>query len=236
MRENETEDRGTYLVSGRPEAAVLFLLHGRRGTRHDWVRLGQVYRQLEMSDLGLEGAQRLLVVMPEGHLSEEEREDGRFPDTGAFTQRLQGIVNDVRAMIAPDRALFWAIAGVSMGARQALEYVQAVPGLQDPAIFGTVGCFSPALSNEWMERNAAQLAAARELPEYYIAWGSRDYDEIQRNGLEFSRVLRQAGTVVSPNDQEREGDHRWDSRPELWQSCLREFIDVAVAPRFIGPG
>ena len=55
MREHEPEDRETYIVSGMPEAAVLFLLPGRGGTRHDWIRSGQVYRQLDESDLGREG-------------------------------------------------------------------------------------------------------------------------------------------------------------------------------------
>jgi pimeloyl-ACP methyl ester carboxylesterase len=175
--------------------------------------------------------------MPDGHLTEEERRRRQFPDSRAFTQRLQEVILDVRNTTSPNPAALWAIAGVSMGARQALEYVQATPALQEPALFGAVGCFSPALSNRWIQDNlTGQLAVARERPEYFIVWGSDDYDEIQTNGRTLSDDLRQAMVVVrpAPADQVRPGTHRWDSQPELWQRCLRDFLTQAVSPRLGG--
>jgi enterochelin esterase-like enzyme len=236
MRDNPFEDRGTHIISGRPEAAVLFLLHGRGGTRRDWDQYGQVNRQLELA-LEREDVQRLLVVMPDGHLNEDERLRRRFPDSRAFTQRLQEVILDVRNTTSPNPAALWAIAGVSMGAYQALEYVQATPSLEEPALFGVVGCFSPALSSRWIQDNiAGQLAVAREQLEYFIVWGSRDHDEIQRNGRTLSDDLRQAGVVVLPDpaDRVRPGTHAWDSQPELWQRCLRDFLTQSVSPRLGG--
>jgi enterochelin esterase-like enzyme len=212
---------------------VLFLLHGRGGTRCAWDQYGQVNRQLELA-LEREDIQRLLVVMPDGHLNEDERRRRQPPDSHAFIQRLQEVIVDVRNTTSPNPAALWAIAGVSLGARQALEYVQATRDLREPALFEAVGCFSPALSNRWIQDNiAGQLAVARERLEYFIVWGSDDYDEIKTNGGTLSDDLRQGGVVVRPEpaDQVRPGTHAWDSQPELWQRCLRDFLTQVVSPR-----
>jgi enterochelin esterase-like enzyme len=212
---------------------VLFLLHGRGGARRDWVQHGRIDQQLDAA-LGRETAGRVLVVLPEGHLNEAEREKKQFPDSRAFMERLQEVVDNVNTTILPDPAAFWAIAGVSMGAQQALNYVQEQPGR-----FGAVGCFSPALSDEWMKGDAAKrIAAAGKRPEFYIVWGTGDDAEIKMNGGLFAKRLQEAGVVVRPasDKQEREGAHNWSPSHNLWQNCLRDFLSEMISPRLRGSG
>jgi pimeloyl-ACP methyl ester carboxylesterase len=234
------EDRNTHLVRGGPDAdAVIFLLHGVGGTRRNWIDHGQLDLQLETA-LDAERSQRLLVVLPEGHLTDAERQARRFPNSQAFTQRLHDLVNDIRGTRAPRPAAFWAIAGVSMGARQALEYVLAAPGLEGSVSFRAVGCISPAIQGDWMVRRGTEpLAEALRRPDYYIAWGSDDYPDIKENSRVFTERLRRGGVNVFPADpnlQQRPGVHRWDSDPLLWQPCLKDFLVQLVSPRLVDPG
>src|SRR5436305_10963384 len=98
MGEHVLEDRVAYQVSavpgGRP-AVVLFLLHGRGGTRADWDLRGQFHRELEAA-LGPEGSGRVLVVLPEGHLSEADRAARRAPGRDQLAARLRAVAEAVR--------------------------------------------------------------------------------------------------------------------------------------------
>jgi enterochelin esterase-like enzyme len=136
---------------------VLYLLHGRLGTYSDWKDLGEVQPILD-NLVDQKKMAPTIVVMPENYCSVEfdDSEQTDSEVTMGYTQFEQELIDDLVpwvdanfATISGAIAAFWpessylgaryrALAGLSMGADQALNF-----GWKHQDTFGFIAGFSP---------------------------------------------------------------------------------------------
>jgi len=173
---------------------VLYLLHGLAGNHHEWpayVRAGAVLDTV----IAAGKAVPMIVVMPNGRALPDDRPP---PDERKFSpEHIAGFANFERDLLeslipAIDKAYPTlaergerAIAGLSMGGGQALNY-----GLGHLESFAWVGGFSAAPNTRAAARLLPQSSAARSrLQLLYLSCGKQD--GLIAISQDFHRSLRQ---------------------------------------------
>lgn len=202
---------------------VLYILHGRGGTRTDWVTLGL----LEAADRGMQSGKttRFLIVFPEGYDGYWTNHTGTGAGWGDYVVR--DLVADVDANFptAP-RAAARAIGGESMGGWGALHHA-----FSHPEVFGVVGAHSPALrpddgtlaflgrGAEFVKKDPMSLARQLSATAHLKIWIDTGKDDpwAERATLLHSIL---AGRGVATTWNLYPGDHSWT----YWRAHVGEYL------------
>jgi len=204
---------------------VLYLLHGIGDDETGWQVKGSAGNILD-NLLAKGRIKPMVVAMPNGFVSEdvpEDRETGRtgrrrrMPDPKAFDEYFVKEVMRVveqKYRIKGDRQ-HRAIAGLSMGGKQALEV-----GLNHLELFSAIGNFSGAVHETPFAEKYPVLKDAkllnRRLKVFYHACGKSDW--LFAVNKKLSDDLAAAG--VRHIFREMEGGHIWP----VWKQCLAEIL------------
>jgi enterochelin esterase family protein len=190
---------------------VLYLLHGSGDNDATWSVYGRAGFILD-NLLASRKVAPMVVVMPDGHPVPRGQTGGR-DNTAAFIDEL---LTDILPLVERTYRVRTdpagrAIAGLSMGGRQALTV-----GLNHPDRFAWVGAMSAAIPPE--EAIAPALAGgaavSRKLRWLWIACGRED-GLFPRNEA-FVALLAQKG--IAPKWHPTDGGHRWP----VWRGYLAE--------------
>ncbi|MFN0104965.1 MAG: esterase [Bryobacteraceae bacterium] len=200
---------------------VLYLLHGSGDTETSWTAAG---RAEAITDNLLAGAtaRPMIVVMPNGHISPP---DGPDPKPSEL-RRLFGLdlVRDLFPLIDSSYRTLptrrgRAIAGLSMGAYQAMWFAMDYPDLVSALGVFSGGIFVPATDGEADVIGYATSATARKYPLdiFHIAIGDRDMNLPLSNKLDslLTRHNIKHEFRVSPG-----AGHTWP----FWRKCLSETL------------
>ncbi len=206
---------------------VLYLLHGIGDDETGWRVKGAADHLLD-NCLAKGRMKPMVVVMPNGFVSGEspnEQVPGggtiwkQMPETNKFDDYL---VKDVMRVveekyrIQANRA-HRAIAGLSMGGRQALDI-----GLSHLDLFSSIGNFSGAVHQTPMPEKYPVLKNAKllnsRLKVFYLACGKSDF--LYKANKKLVDDLAEAG--VRHTCREMEGAHIWP----VWEACLAEFLPL----------
>jgi len=206
---------------------VFYLLHGIGDDETGWKVKGSADNILD-NMLAKGKMKPMIVVMPNGFLSGEspaEHIQGggtpwkKMPDAQKFDDYL---VKDVMRVaeakyrVRADRA-HRAIAGLSMGGRQALDV-----GLNHLELFSSIGNFSGAVHRTTPIEKYPVLKNAkllnRRLKVFYHACGKDDW--LFKVNKQLVNELSAAG--VRHIFREMEGGHIWP----LWKACLAEILPL----------
>jgi enterochelin esterase-like enzyme len=206
---------------------VLYLLHGVGDVEFSWEVQGRVSAILD--DLQKDKLiPPMIVVMPFGFECQKQKLDRDFPATQWFDGYLKALIRVVETEYRikveswRDDSVKRAIAGLSMGGKQALEF-----GLDNLDLVSAIGNFSGAIQDRRGLNPLPVLQAAcqkrsvqlKNIACFYHGCGGKD----QINGLlDANRALvadlRRLG--ISHKWHEMPGDHSWG----VWKACLREFL------------
>ncbi|MBV8967968.1 MAG: hypothetical protein JO331_02770 [Verrucomicrobia bacterium] len=211
---------------------VLYLLHGVGDIEYSWELYGKASRIL--NGLLAENAMPpIFVVMPFGFESDEQKFRREFPDKDRFDGqmlRVREVVELAYKLHVPgtadNRLPKRAIAGLSMGGKQALEF-----GLKHLELFSAIGNFSGAIQRR---SNADPLpgliklckekqAELNRLALFYHGWGQDD--EIGKGALvEANQRLIDTleAFAITHVETPMPGGHNWP----VWQACLRQFLTL----------
>jgi enterochelin esterase family protein len=220
-----------YDAQGQKRYPALYLLHGRGDDESGWSRFGAVE---EIADQLIDSGKiaPLIIVMPFGFLKPEDKDKRNYAAPDGFRNYLKGqiaptIESNYRVSRTPDCR---ALAGVSMGAEQVLDFAF---GASEPGDGWTsyLGCFSPALPRQGFDPESSNVRwKALETDKHTLrlcrfSWGKdepwhEDYrrvaDKFRKHSMDFSIA------------EELAGGHRWDSpasgRGCLWAKCLEDFL------------
>lgn len=206
---------------------VFYLLHGIGDDETGWKVKGSADNILD-NMLAKEKMKPMVVVMPNGFVSKdlpEEKGRGRtggrrrMPNTERFDDYF---VKDVMRVaeeeyrINADRE-HRAIAGLSMGGKQALDV-----GLNHLDLFSSIGNFSGAVHRTPMPEKYSVLKNAkllnRRLKIFYHACGKGDF--LFEANKELADNLTAAG--VRHVFREMDGAHTWP----VWKRCLAEILPL----------
>ena len=212
---------------------VLYLLHGMGGDENSWTELGRASQILD-NLIALEKAEPMIVVMPNGNISQEaapgETSSGLIQPTtdlphttdGTFEESFREIIDytDKAYRTRPDRD-HRAIAGLSMGGLQAMTISH-----EQPEDFGYVGLFSAAVrpireteAEIYGDLDAKLHRQATTHPRlYWIAIGSDDF--LYDFNTDFRRRLTEAG--MNHIYVETDGAHTWRN----WRDYLTRFAQL----------
>jgi enterochelin esterase-like enzyme len=153
---------------------VLYLLHGIGGDETEWQRHGAPEAILD-NLIAEKKAVPMIVVMPNGRAQANDRAEGDvFRSAPAFAVFEKDLLADLvpfvesRYPAGRDRSSR-AIAGLSMGGGQALNF-----GLAHPDTFAWVGAFSAAPNTKPPEQLLPDPKAAGRLKLLWISCGDKD--------------------------------------------------------------
>ncbi|HEY0866099.1 MAG TPA: alpha/beta hydrolase-fold protein [Fimbriimonas sp.] len=153
---------------------VLYLLHGIGGTEREWADNGAPAEILD-NLLAEKRIVPMIVVMPNGRAQTNDRAEGNVfasaPAFGRFDKDLLGSVIphiDANYATLADRD-HRAIAGLSMGGGQALNF-----GFANPGTFGWVGGFSSAPNTLPPDRLVPDPERAKSFEMVWISCGDKD--------------------------------------------------------------
>lgn len=215
---------------------VLYLFHGINGDELHWVENGRLVEVVD--SLITEGLLKpLVVVMPD--CNPKNRKDGKrrnlwqnvfsYPDLckGGFEDgftELEGFIHS-RYRVSKEQNKR-AIAGLSSGARQAVNIVNL-----QPKAFCAVGLFSPVVTKKQLpEKNKdtgpansnfieiAYFDTTTKEPAYRIYLGKTD--PFYCNGKRFYKRLQKQG--INSTLYETKGGHTWRS----WHEFLIDFLSL----------
>jgi enterochelin esterase-like enzyme/aryl-phospho-beta-D-glucosidase BglC (GH1 family) len=154
---------------------VLYLLHGIGGNEYEWT--GYCHADIILDNLLADGkAVPMIVVMPNGRAQKDDSvpKDNIFAAAPAFAVFERDLLDDLipaiesRYSVEADRE-HRAIAGLSMGGGQALNF-----GLAHPDVFAWVGGFSAAPNIKPDQQLLPDPASAKQLRLLWLACGSKD--------------------------------------------------------------
>ena len=194
---------------------VLYLFHGINGNQYDWVGQGRL-SQIMDNLIHQKQIQPIIVVMPYCLLSTPKFEEhvkatnvGNYSEilSGKFEEHFYEIYDYIQSHYKT-RSVGLAIAGLSCGARQAVNIAH-----KNPNVFSYVGLFSPVVSRK-------QLPPERYNIKYWVGACLDDwmfYDDAQR----FVRGLEK--NAIQPMYVENEGGHTFIN----WRKFISEFIQWA---------
>lgn len=202
---------------------VLYLLHGWGQNEQAWVTLGNVNTTLD--DLLAKGKARpMLIVMPEGHAEFPNlppSPDGRPPTS---SEALEGdLFNDlirfVQARYRIDAtAESRAIAGLSMGGRQALFI-----GLNHPEMFRWVAGLSAAIRDRVFDDDYQDIVedAHHETKDMRMIWvGCGRSDGVFLPNQQFHEWLQAKN--ITHTWYPSNGDHEWS----VWRDNLTRILSL----------
>ncbi len=217
--------------NGEDAYPVLYLLHGMGGDEEAWITLGRAVQIID--NLIAEGkAQPMLVVMPNGNVSQEaapgesalgfQQPNFNLPKTmeGSMEKSFPDIVEYIEANYRViDGKENRAIAGLSMGGFHSL-YI----ALNYPELFNYVGLFSaatlPGQGNESPIYNDIEEKLKKQFQNppqvYWIGIGKTDF--LYQANVDFRALLDKEG--LSYTYYESEGGHTWRN----WRLYLSLFL------------
>lgn len=172
-----TRRMNVYTPPGYPGGGnypVLYLLHGIGGDETEWARYAAP--DVLLDNLIADGrAKPMLIVMPNGRAQKDDRAGGNpFAAAPSFAVFERDLLDDVipaietRYQVRKDRG-HRALAGLSMGGGQALNF-----GLAHPGTFAWVGGFSSAPNTKPVAELLADPAAPASLKLLWLSCGNQD--------------------------------------------------------------
>lgn len=195
---------------------VIFLIHGFNGYEGSWMERGRAIQILE-NLVARDSIQPFILVMPD--CSTDKQEDHPVHHTlGNNLLHYSQLCRDHSLEFAwKDLMLhidttyrvsgYYAIAGLSSGARIAVNIANRYPGM-----FQAVGLFSPVVYREQMPSSDTLDMAT----EYYIYAGKNDF--FLHSGRRFHQRLAKKG--VPHSYTETIGGHTWRN----WRLYLTDFL------------
>jgi enterochelin esterase-like enzyme len=217
---------------------VLYLLHGVGDVEFSWEVHGRASAILDelLQDKLIEP---FLVVMPFGFESDQQKQKREFPTKVWLDGYLKQLLDDVEraykivvGTTADGRYVKRAIAGLSMGGKQALEF-----GLGHLDCFSAIGNFSGAIQQRsgmapFPALRATCQAKQNQLTKLAVFYhGCGKSDSTGGNGPDSllntnRRLVAELGKLNIPHLwHEMEGDHSWG----VWKACLREFLPIVAS-------
>ena len=211
---------------------VLYLLHGVGDVEFSWELNGMASSILDelLREILIP---KIIVIMPFGFETNEQKYERIFTPKASFDRYLLGLIRTLETEYkidvetTGDNQYKRAIAGLSMGGKQALEF-----GLEHVDQFSAVGNFSGALQ---MRSNADPLpdllascrskqAQIRKWSLFYHGCGKEDEVHLL---IDANRIfVNELKTLGIPHVwHEMEGKHQWG----LWRACLREFLPLLAS-------
>jgi enterochelin esterase family protein len=196
--------------SGRRRYPVLYLQHGSGESERGWTAQGRANFILD-NLIAAGKARPMMVVMENGYAvrAGEVMKEGRRGNEAfgeVVIQDLVPLIDSVYRTMAERNQR--AIAGLSMGAGQAMQIA-----LANPDTFGYVGAFSGASRN--LDVNRAAAAGFRLL---WIGCGTED--RLYAGGKAIHEALNEAG--VKHVWFEGPGSHEW----QVWRKHLAAFAPL----------
>ncbi len=153
---------------------VLYLLHGIGGDETEWERFTGL--NVLLDNLIADGkAAPMIIVMPNGRAQKDDRPVGDvFQHAPSFAVFERDLLDDVIPAIESRYSTrtgreYRALAGLSMGGGQALNF-----GLAHPGKFAWVGGFSSAPNTRKPRELLADVAAAKQLKLLWLSCGNQD--------------------------------------------------------------
>jgi enterochelin esterase-like enzyme len=222
------------------EYPVLYLLHGVGDVEFSWEIHGRASAILD--ELHEDGSiPACVVVMPYGFDTFARKSKREFPPAQWFDkylQKLMSVVEKAYGIDVPSTAdgkfVKRAIAGLSMGGKQAWEF-----GLEHLESFSAIGSFSAALQLRSKRDPYPAIEAAckakkaelRKLATIYLGCGTSD-PVGEQLGADASllgtnkRLVDALDTLGVPHTwSPMKGAHTWP----VWQACLREFLPIVAS-------
>jgi len=156
---------------------VLYLFHGLGGTENEWVY--NAPPQIILDNLYAEKkAEPMVIVMPNGRAMKNDKPGENIFDSAkvkSFSTFERDLLDDLIPYIEKSYPVYKqqeyrAIAGLSMGGGQALNF-----GLAHPDKFAYVGGFAPAPNTKVAEALLPDLQKAKKLKLLWISCGVDDY-------------------------------------------------------------
>ena len=221
-----------YDIEKGGECPALYLLHGVGDVEFSWEVYGKASAILD-SLLKQNPIRPVFVVMPFGFESNAQKLNRKFPDKDWFDGHLTRVKAEIEAayqltvpVTVGTRLPKRAIAGLSMGGKQALEF-----GLTHLELFSAIGNFSGAIQNRpgsdplpgLIELCRAKRVELGRLALFYHAWGREDEigggiliaaNQKLVDALEALQIPRVANQLP--------GGHNW----KVWRPCLEEFLTL----------
>jgi enterochelin esterase-like enzyme len=217
---------------------VVYLLHGVGDNEFGWELNGKASSILDnLLERGL--IEPMVVVMPFGFESEEQKAERRYPDKVWFDGYLDRLIKEVEdvyqlqvPITAGERLVKRAIAGLSMGGKQALEF-----GLNHLELVSAIGNFSGALHRrpagfalpDILDACRTKQEQVTGLALFYHACGREDgigrdtgYLLVDANH-ELVEELKRLG--IPHVWHEMDGQHDWT----VWRACLTEFLPLLTS-------
>lgn len=240
---NQDPIRRCCILASQPEPArgcpVLYLLHGVGDNEYSWELFGRASSVVDALVLANE-IEPVVVVMPFGFVRQELKLTREFPTQKEFADHLDSLIAEVegshwqkkegaREARYPeiDRTRR-AIAGLSMGGKQALEF-----GLEHHRMFEAIGSFSAAIQDRGQGSPAPAVKQALESESFrqskarlYVSCGNTD--ETSKGALRAMNTELMKWASVSAVGRVRcewfAAGHRWNA----WTPALREFLKLWV--------
>ncbi len=192
---------------------VLYLLHGSGDNDSHWTLLGRA--NVIADNLLADGrAVPMLIVMPDGHAANRERERGRELFEKDLLESVVPLVESTyRVQADPQHR---GIVGLSMGGGQSIGV-----GLGQLGQFVWIGAFSAAVSGQdpvLAGLRADPNAANQKLKLLWIGIGKDDF--LLARNREFVKILEEL--KIRHTYQETDGRHAWG----VWRGYLAEFLPL----------
>jgi enterochelin esterase-like enzyme len=216
---------------------LLYLLHGVGDIEYSWELYGKASAILDrlIEDTSI---QPLIVVMPFGFQSNEQKFRREFPKKSWFDEYISSAIQTLERAYkvhvpatGDTRAPKRAIAGLSMGGKQALEF-----GLDHLELFSAIGNFSGAIQ---MRSNndplpglinvcKGKIAQVKRLSAFYHGCGQDD--EIGKGTnhplIDANQQLVDElnGLGIMCELDKKKGKHEWI----VWRDCFETFVKLLV--------
>jgi enterochelin esterase-like enzyme len=208
---------------------VLYLLHGVGDMEYSWEIHGHLSQIAD--DLIQQGQiEPLVVVMPFGFITQDEKLERTFPDAQAFDEHFTTFMKNVETTYSGeiDRTCR-AMAGLSMGGKQTLEY-----GFSHLSDFEALAAFSAAVQDRGTGSAVEPIlkrldAGAEHLKLLYVSCGVDDKigeGQLKKSNSQLVAGIR-ANVKIPIIWESRRGGHDWG----VWSSSLRRFLSLWFQPR-----
>lgn len=212
----------------RDRFPVLYLLHGSGDTEVSWTTVGRAQAIVD-NLLARASVKPMIVVMPDGHVTPPQSPD---PKPSDLRDRFgQDLVRDLFPLIESSYRTIVsrqgrAIAGLSMGAYQAMWFAMDHPDLVSALGVFSGGIFVPAAEGEADIFRYATSQGARKFPldVFRIAIGDRDMNLPLSNKLD---------SLLTKHNIKHEfrvsvgAGHTWP----FWRQCLIETMPLLFRSR-----